>query len=246
MNGLVRVRVDRLLWAVVVLALVSVVNLGLSVLGTFQQGDIIRGQKLIEERVTPLCLSDETVDSCRRQIDAAKRSVVVRLCRIVHERLRLPRAECENALAAVIQRNAAASAHGDSRTARGPPSQGATDPDLTGVGSIPGGPEEAGPPPPPGKGTPPPTAEAQPGGGSPSGGGAAGSGSAGAGVEAGAGGAHVGVEAGAGGAHVGIEVEVPPILEVPPLIPKAVQGAGAAVQEVTGKVRSDLEGALGQ
>lgn len=250
MGGLVRVRVDRLLWAVIVLVLVSLVNLGLSVNGTLQQGDIIRGQKIIQERVTPLCLSSETVESCRRQINSAKRSVVVRLCKIVHDRLRLPRVECENALAAVIKRNAAASAPGGSRSTRGPPSQGATGPGTTGVGSIPGGTEEAGPPP-PGKGTPSPAPQPGAGGGgasegpvTPHGNNGQGQGSGSVNAQ-GKGTSGVSVEAEAGGAKVEAEVKVPG-LEVPSLVPKAVEGAGAAVEEVTGKVRHGVEGMLGQ
>lgn len=243
MGGLVRVKVSHMLVSVIVLLALSLANLGLSVFGSFQQGDIIRGQKVIEERVTPLCLSNQTVEACKRQIDSAKRSVVVRLCGIVHERLGLPRGECENALAAVVKRNAAASADG-SRSSRGPPSSGATGPGKSGVGSIPGGSgHEAGPNrPPPGTGTrqsPPP--QQQSGGGGGSAGPQTPNGNQGQGQ--GAGSVEAEGKGSAAGAQIEVEAEVKvPSLEVPAIVPKAVESVTGAADEVG----SGVKGALGQ
>jgi hypothetical protein len=239
MGGLVRVKVSHLLISVIVLLGLSLANLGLTVFGSFQTLELVKGQKVIEERVTPLCLSKETLEACRRQIDAAKRSVVVRLCKVVHHRLQLPRVECENALAAVIKRNAAASAHGGSRTTRGPPAPGATGTGPSGVGSIPGG--ERGPKHPPGKVTPSPAPQPGAGGGPAAEGPVTPHGNQGQGQGSGSVGAQG--KGSTSGASVEVEAEVKvPGLEVPPLVPKAVESATGAVEEV-GK---SVEGVLGQ
>lgn len=242
MGGLVRVKVSHLLVSVIVLLTLSLANLGLSVFGNLQQSDIIRGQKVIEERVTPLCLTVQTIASCRQQINSSKRAVVVRLCVIVHERLTLPRNECENALAAAIERSAAASADGSrpGRPRSPPPSSGATGPGKSGVGSIPGGSQEQEPThDPPGKGQhqPPPP---QGGGGAvdqgpPTPNGNQGQGQGGGSVQA------EGHDS-AAGVEVEVEAEVKvPALEVPPIVPKATEAAAGAVEGV----RSGVEGALG-
>lgn len=241
MGGLVRVKVSHLLISVVVLLVLSLANLGLTIFGNFQTQSLVRGQRVIEERVLPLCLSEDTVEACKRQIDAAKRSVVVRLCRIVHERLHLPRAECETVVAAAIKRNAAASAHGGSRNPRGPPASGATGPGKSGVGSIPGGSNGEGP-----KHNPPGTGQRQPppqqgGGGAADQGPQTPNGNQGQGK----GGGSVGAEGRGSAAGVEVEVEAEvkvPALEVPPIVPKAVEAATGAVEGV----RSGVEGALGQ
>lgn len=241
MGGLVRVKVSHLLVSVIVLLGLSLANLGITVFGSFQTQELVQGQKVIEERVTPLCLTSETLDSCRRQIDAAKRSVVVRLCKVVHTRLHLPRIECENALAAVIKRNAAASAHGGSRITRGPPAPGATG-TIPGVGSIPGG-SNGGPKHPPGKGSPHPSPAPSPGAGggaaeegpsTPHGNNGQGQGSGSVNAQGKGSTSGVSVEAEAGGAKVGAEVQVPQ-LEVPPLVPKVVEGATGVLGERTGQ-----------
>lgn len=233
MGGLVRVKVSNLLASVVVLLAISLVNLGITLYGSFQTHDLVQGQRVIQEKITPLCLSSDTVDACRHQINSAKRSVVVRLCKIVHQRLLLPRVECENAIAAVIKRNAAASAEGGSRVARGPPTPGATDPGSTGVGSIPDGPNGESHHQPPGKEARQPSSPQTGGGGGASEGPQTPHGNEGQGQGSGSVGA--GASGSAGGASVGVEAEVRvPDLEVPPLVPKAVEGATGAAEGVLG------------
>ena len=233
MGGLVRIRIDRLLWAVIALVIVSLVNLGLGVLSSLQTQDLVQGQRIIQERVTPLCLSSETQDSCKRQIDSAKTVVVVRLCKVVHERLGLPRAECESLLSSESKRGA----RGESRAGR----SGLPPPGVQGVGNSEGNtesgivspgqaePESKDPVLPGATGSPPPSAEGHMGGG-PSASQAPAATPAPVVV-----GGDDGVSAGAG---AGVEIHVPPL--IPPLVPKVVEGVGGVVKGVTGSLEGTL------
>jgi len=151
----VTLSVTRLLIAVAALMLISVANLVFTLLQSEDIGDVKADTETIRTYVLPICLAPGTEQACKRQVDAADRQAVVRLCRIVHDELDLPIPMCD------LPQFSGGDHHGGSqqRQSGDTASEGSSDtasvdvPSGTNPGDDGGGPNGGGPPDDPG--TPP-------------------------------------------------------------------------------------------
>ena len=91
----VSISVTRLVALMMLLALLSSINLVVSLLQGGDLGDIERGTNEISVQVTPLCLTAGAIAACEKQIEAATQPAVKRLCRIVLGELGLSDRFCD-------------------------------------------------------------------------------------------------------------------------------------------------------
>jgi hypothetical protein len=88
------IKVSRLIWLTFALVALGVASLVFAIVQSHSLNQIRDSQRIIQERVVPVCLNPNTLDACEAQINAAPVGVVVLLCQIVHNRLDLTTSIC--------------------------------------------------------------------------------------------------------------------------------------------------------
>lgn len=93
--GTVPVKMSHIMLHTGVLIGIMLIILGFEINGKFQSDIIQHDQSVIQQKITPLCLTPATAETCRGLVHAASVPVVRRLCRVVLRELGKDTAICE-------------------------------------------------------------------------------------------------------------------------------------------------------